>query len=100
MTDRKVPVSAAQRGLRPATEDHSDSYNYHLDPGADAVLTGASISRRTTQHAWKRDLGGAMAKGQSHGLGFGCGSIIDYGNGVIEYRQTGKIIPAFRVNIA
>lgn len=31
-----------------------------------------------------------MARGQSHGLGFGSGSIIDYGNGDIEYRQTGK----------
>jgi len=37
---------------------------------------------------------------QSHGLGFGNGSIIDYGGGIIEYRQTGKLIPAFKVNIA
>jgi hypothetical protein len=41
-----------------------------------------------------------MARGQSHGLGFGNGSIIDYGGGVIEYRQTGKLLPAFKVNIA
>lgn len=41
-----------------------------------------------------------MTRGQSHGLGFGNGSIIDYGSGVIEYRQTGKLLPAFKVNIA
>jgi hypothetical protein len=41
-----------------------------------------------------------MARGESHGLGFGYGSIIDYGGGIIEYRQTGKLLPAFRVNIA
>jgi Short C-terminal domain len=41
-----------------------------------------------------------MARGQSHGLGFGNGSIIDYGGGIIEYRQTGKLLPAFKVNIA
>ena len=41
-----------------------------------------------------------MASGQSHGLGVGSGSIIDYGGGVIEYRQTGKLLPAFKVNIA
>lgn len=41
-----------------------------------------------------------MARGQSHGLGFGNGSIIDYGDGNIEYRQTGKFLPAFKVNIA
>jgi Short C-terminal domain len=41
-----------------------------------------------------------MARGQSHGLGFGKGSIIDYGGGLIEYRQTGKLLPAFKVNIA
>lgn len=41
-----------------------------------------------------------MARGQSHGLGFGHGSIIDYGDGIIEYRQTGKVLPAFKVNIA
>jgi hypothetical protein len=40
-----------------------------------------------------------MARGQSHGLGFGNGSIIDFGDG-IEYRQTGKLLPAFKVNIA
>lgn len=36
---------------------------------------------------------------ESHGLGLGRGSIIDYGAGVIEYRATGKILPAFKVNI-
>jgi len=41
-----------------------------------------------------------MAPGQSHGLGFGNGNIIDHGGGSIEYRQTGKLIPAFRVDIA
>ena len=41
-----------------------------------------------------------MARGQSHGLGFGNGSIIDYGDGIIEYRQTGKLLPAFKINIA
>ncbi|EWM19011.1 SHOCT domain-containing protein [Kutzneria sp. 744] len=41
-----------------------------------------------------------MAGGQSHGLGFGSGSIIDYGDGIIEYRQTGKLLPAFKINIA
>ena len=41
-----------------------------------------------------------MARGQSHGLGFGNGSIIDYGGGIVEYRQTGKLLPAFKVNIA
>ena len=41
-----------------------------------------------------------MARGQSHGLGFGRGSIIDYGDGIVEYRPTGKVLPAFKVNIA
>ena len=41
-----------------------------------------------------------MARGQSHGLGFGFGSIIDYGDGIIEYRPTGRLLPAFKVNIA
>jgi Short C-terminal domain len=41
-----------------------------------------------------------MARGQSHGLGFGNGSIIEYGGGGIEYRQTGKVLPAFKVDIA
>jgi hypothetical protein len=40
-----------------------------------------------------------MEQRQSHGLGFGNGSIIDYGDGNIEYRQTGKLLPAFKVNI-
>jgi hypothetical protein len=41
-----------------------------------------------------------MARGESHGLGFGNGSIIDLGGGIIEYRQTGKLLPAFKVSIA
>jgi hypothetical protein len=41
-----------------------------------------------------------MTRVQSHGLGVGSGSIIDYGDGAIEYRQTGKLLPAFKVNIA
>jgi Short C-terminal domain len=40
-----------------------------------------------------------MARGNSHGLGVGNGSIIDYGDGIIEYRQSGKLLPAFKVNI-
>ncbi len=40
-----------------------------------------------------------MARGQSHGLGMGKGSIIDQGGGIIEYRQAGKLIPAFKVNV-
>jgi hypothetical protein len=30
----------------------------------------------------------------------GKGSIIDHGGGIIEYRQTGKLMPAFKVNVA
>jgi hypothetical protein len=30
----------------------------------------------------------------------GKGSIIDHGGGMIEYRQTGKLMPAFKVNVA
>lgn len=41
-----------------------------------------------------------MGRRESHGLGFGNGSIIDLGDGNIEYRQTGKLLPAFKVNIA
>jgi hypothetical protein len=41
-----------------------------------------------------------MARGQNHGLGVGKGSIIDHGDGLIEYRQTGKLLPAFKVNVA
>jgi hypothetical protein len=41
-----------------------------------------------------------MAQGQSHGLGLGHGSIIDYGGGVIEYRQTGRLMSAFKINVA
>lgn len=41
----------------------------------------------------------AREVGNSIGLGFGNGSVIDYGDSV-EYRQTGKLIPAFRVTVA
>jgi hypothetical protein len=41
-----------------------------------------------------------MARAESHGLGVGSGSIIDHGDGTIEYRQTGKLLPAFKVNLA
>lgn len=41
----------------------------------------------------------AREVGNSIGLGVGNGSVIDYGDS-IEYRQTGKLIPAFRVNVA
>src|SRR3954464_9792813 len=41
-----------------------------------------------------------MATGQSHGLGFGSGSGSDHEGGIIEYRQTGKLLRAFKVNIA
>jgi hypothetical protein len=40
-----------------------------------------------------------MARGQSHGLGMGKGSIIDHGRNH-RVPQTGKLIPAFKVNIA
>lgn len=33
-------------------------------------------------------------------LGVGHGSIFDWGDGTIEYRPTGKIMPAFRVTVA
>src|SRR4051794_26209662 len=35
----------------------------------------------------------------SHGLGFGSGSIIEHPDRSAEYRQTGKLLPAFRVVI-
>lgn len=41
----------------------------------------------------------AREVGNSIGLGFGNGSIIDYGDSV-EYRQAGKLLPAFRVTVA
>ncbi len=40
-----------------------------------------------------------MAQPVSHGLGFGNGSMIDHGEGVVVYRQTGKLLPAFKVSI-
>ncbi len=40
-----------------------------------------------------------MAKPISHGLGFGNGSLIEHPDGSVEYRQTGKLLPAFRVKI-
>lgn len=33
----------------------------------------------------------------SHGLGFGSGSILEYPDGSVEYRPTGKLLSAFRV---
>jgi hypothetical protein len=42
-----------------------------------------------------------MAKsGQSHGLGVGAGSLIEHDDRTVEYRPTGKLLPAFRVAIA
>lgn len=35
----------------------------------------------------------------SHGLGFGNGSLIEYADGTVEYRQTGKLLPAFKVRV-
>lgn len=35
----------------------------------------------------------------SHGLGFGNGSIIEHSDGTVEYRQTGKFLPAFKVRV-
>lgn len=35
----------------------------------------------------------------SHGLGLGNGSLIEHPDGSVEYRQTGKLFPAFRVNL-
>jgi transposase-like protein len=35
----------------------------------------------------------------SHGLGFGSGSLIEHPDGSVEYRPTGKLMPAFRVVI-
>lgn len=40
------------------------------------------------------------AVGKSNGLGFGHGSLIAYDDGTVEYRQTGKFLPAFRVRVA
>jgi Short C-terminal domain len=36
----------------------------------------------------------------NHALGVGSGSFIDHGNGVVDYRATGKVLPAFKVNVA
>ena len=36
----------------------------------------------------------------NHPLGFGHGGFTDRGDGVVEYRATGKILPAFSVNVA
>lgn len=38
-------------------------------------------------------------KRTSHGLGFGNGSLIEYPDGSVEFRQTGKMLPAFKVQI-
>lgn len=36
----------------------------------------------------------------NHGLGFGNGGLTDRGGGIVEYRATGKILPAFKVDVA
>ena len=38
-----------------------------------------------------------VGKPVSHGLGFGNGSLIQHPDGSVEYRPTGKLLPAFRV---
>jgi len=38
-----------------------------------------------------------VEKPVSHGLGFGNGSLIQHPDGSVEYRPTGKLLPAFRV---
>jgi hypothetical protein len=40
-----------------------------------------------------------MAGPVSHRLGIGSGSLIENPDGSVEYRQTGKLIPAFRVMV-
>jgi hypothetical protein len=40
------------------------------------------------------------AVGKSNGLGFGHGSLIEYDDGTVEYRQYGKFLPAFKVRVA
>lgn len=40
-----------------------------------------------------------MAKPVSHGLGIGNGSLIENPDGTVEYRQTGKLMPAFKVAV-
>src|SRR5262245_4511730 len=35
----------------------------------------------------------------SHGLGFGSGSLIENTDGTVEYRPTGKMLPAFKVTV-
>lgn len=35
----------------------------------------------------------------SHGLGFGNGGLIEHPDGTVEYRQTGKLLPAFKVRV-
>ena len=42
----------------------------------------------------------ARKSGQSHALGMGNGSLIEYDDGLVDYRPTGKLLPAFRVAIA
>jgi hypothetical protein len=36
----------------------------------------------------------------SHGLGFGNGSLTEHPDGTVEYRPSGKLLPAFRVRVA
>ncbi|WP_327141145.1 SHOCT domain-containing protein [Nocardia sp. NBC_01327] len=42
---------------------------------------------------------GMVDKPTSHGLGFGNGSLIEHPDGTVEYRQTGKLLTAFRVRV-
>jgi len=37
--------------------------------------------------------------GNSNGLGFGNGSLIEYPDGTVEYRRTMEVYPAFRVRV-
>lgn len=40
-----------------------------------------------------------MARGIPHGLGVGKGTLSELEDGSVEYRQTGKMAPAFRVRV-
>lgn len=37
---------------------------------------------------------------QTHKLGFGCGTIIDHGDGTVSYKRAGELRQVFRVRIA
>lgn len=56
------------------------------------------MSGRTVAQPGKmEDMGQDKSKSVSHGLGVGNGSLIEHPDGSVEYRQTGKLIPAFKV---